>query len=148
MRDAVFGGLVIHQQSCSEEVVSPCSVLARGRRVLLEQPHRFSQHTPLTWPGRIFLTQQAQAAGAASRDNAEGNPFAQGQLWNGLGFWFFSKYLTRGGFSTLLVFHKCGSPRGSQRLLHAALCIMAGKGRQFQYTFPGSNDFTKAAFQG
>lgn len=48
----------------------PCSVCH-------EQPDWFSQHTPLSSPGRIFLTQQVWAAGAASQDNAEGNLFAQ-----------------------------------------------------------------------
>lgn len=60
--------------------------------------------------------QQVQAAGAASEDNAEGNRFAQGKLWKGLGFWFFSKYFTRGRFSTLLAFHKLSSPSSSQKI--------------------------------
>lgn len=131
MTEPVFEWLAVHQPSCLEEDVS--AVLcwrgagACARSLLtarLVQPARASHS-----PGRIFLTQQVQAAGAASEDNAEGNPFAQGKLWKGLGFWLLSKYVTRGRFSALLAFHRCSSSSGSQKIIACSPLHHGWKGK-------------------
>lgn len=110
--------------------------------------------------GRIFLTQQVQVAGAASdEDYAMREPICSRAVAErvvvgcgvGLFLWgffvVFPKYMVKGRFSTLLAFHKCSSPNTSRRLLHAALCVIAGKCKQFQHRFPRSYVLTKAAFQ-
>lgn len=96
-----------------------------------------------SWQSRYRLLEQLQ-----KKIMLRGNPFAQGQLQKGLGFWFFFPKFVVWNVGLAQCSHFTNVPPTTPgRLLHAALCIMAGKCKQFQYRFPGSYDVTKAAFQ-
>lgn len=124
MTDAMFGWLVIQQQSCLEEDVAPCSVLARGRRVLSlalcatnsptgsASTHLSAHQAGFSWHSRYGLLEQLH------KIMLKGTRLLR--LWKGLGVWFFSKYIRRGRFSTLLAFHNAVALAAPKRLLHAA----------------------------